>query len=213
MKRVSAKTIGRLSLYRFLLDGLRQTGAERVFSHELANAANCSPAQVRRDLMEINHTGSPAHGYQVAQLIESIDDFLDDPGGSRVALVGVGNLGRAILDYFRGRRPKLAIVAAFDVNETKTNRMMNGCQVYPLSDLRTVVARQNILVGVIATPSGAAQDVADRLIEAGVRGLVNFAPVRLRVPPDVYVEDVDMTISLEKTAYFSRLRAERQGAM
>jgi redox-sensing transcriptional repressor len=125
----------------------------------------------------------------------------------------VGNLGRAILDYFRGRRPKLAIVAAFDVNETKTNRMMNGCQVYPLSDLRTVVARQNILVGVIATPSGAAQDVADRLIEAGVRGLVNFAPVRLRVPPDVYVEDVDMTISLEKTAYFSRLRAERQGAM
>ncbi len=212
MKKVSARAIGRLSLYRFLLDNLREEGAETVFSHELAAAANCSPAQVRRDLMETNYTGSPVHGYQVAQLIESIDNFLDDPHGRNVALVGVGNLGRALLAYFRGRRPKLSIVAAFDANESKTDRMINGCQVHPMARLAEVIKEKRIHVAIIATPTSVAQQVADQLIDAGVRGLLNFVPIRLRTPSQIYVEDVDMTVSLEKVAYFSRLRAEEQGA-
>jgi redox-sensing transcriptional repressor len=211
LKKVSAKAIGRLSLYRFLLDNLRQEGVATVFSHELATAANCSPAQVRRDLMEINYTGSPVHGYQVALLIESIDNFLDDPRGRHVALIGVGNLGRALLAYFRGRRPKLTIVAAFDANETKTDRMINGCQVFPMGRLTEIIKEKRIHVAIIATPPSVAQQVAEQLIEAGVRGLLNFAPLRLRTPSNVYVEDADMTICLEKVAYFSRLRAEEQG--
>jgi len=208
MKKTSAKTIGRLSLYRLLLDNLRRDGAITVYSHELAAAANCSAAQVRRDLMSLDYTGSPVHGYRILDLIESIDNFLDHPAGQSVALVGVGNLGRAILSYFRGRRPKLSIVAAFDEDEHKTNRVINGTWCYPMSELRAVVREKNVLVGIITVPPSAAQAVADRLVEAGVRGLLNFAPARLKAPPQVYLEDVDMTMSLEKVAYFSRLKTE-----
>jgi len=211
MAKISSKTIGRLSLYRFLLDNLRQDGINTVFSHDLATAANCSAAQVRRDLMAINYSGSPVHGYQVNDLIENIDNFLDDPKGQRVALVGVGNLGRAILAYFRGRRPKLAIVAAFDTNPSKTERLIHGCWVYPLEQLADVIKEKDILVGVISVPVSEAQKVADMLVAAGVKGLLNFVPIRLRVPPTVYVEDVDMTMTLEKVAYFSRLGAKERG--
>jgi redox-sensing transcriptional repressor len=208
VKKTSAKTIGRLSLYRLLLDNLRRDNGITVYSHELAAAANCSAAQVRRDLMSLDYAGSPVHGYRITDLIESIDNFLDHPQGQSVALVGVGNLGRAILSYFRGRRPKLSIVAAFDDDEHKINRVINGTWCYPMADLRKIVKEKNILVGVITVPPNAAQTVADQLIEAGVHGLLNFAPARLKAPPQVYLEDVDMTMSLEKVAYFSRLRAE-----
>jgi len=208
MKKTSAKTIGRLSLYRLLLDNLRRDGADAVYSHELAAAANCSAAQVRRDLMSLDYAGSPVHGYRIAELVNSIDSFLDHPQGQAVALVGVGNLGRAILSYFRGRRPKLSIVAAFDEDEHKTNRVINGTWCHAMNELRQVVKEKNVLVGIITVPAGAAQVVADRLVEAGVRGLLNFAPMRLKVPPHVYLEDLDMTMSLEKVAYFSRPRAE-----
>ncbi len=208
MKKTSAKTIGRLSLYRLLLDNLRRDGVETVYSHDLAAAANCSAAQVRRDLMALEYAGSPVHGYRIGDLVESIDNFLDHPSGQAVALVGVGNLGRAILSYFRGRRPKLSIVAAFDEDEHKVNRVINGTWCYPMSDLKKIVAEKKILVGLITVPASAAQAVADRLVEAGVHGLLNFAPARLKVVPHVYLEDVDMTMSLEKVAYFSRLQAE-----
>lgn len=209
MKKVSTKTIGRLSLYRFLLDNLRQEGVTKVFSHELAAAANCSAAQVRRDLMAINYSGSPVHGYQVGELIDSIDNFLDHPGGQQVVLIGVGNLGRAILTYFRGRRPKLPIEAAFDKNESKTNRVINGTWVYPLAELPRVLQEKKPSVGIITVPASEAQSVADVLVANDVRGILNFAPTRLKVPLSVYVEDVDMTMSLEKVAYFSRIKAEK----
>jgi len=207
MKKVSPKTIGRLSLYRFQLDNMRQSGVVRVFSHELASAANCSAAQVRRDLMSIAYTGTPVHGYQVAELIDGLDKFLDDPLGRNVALVGVGHLGRAIMAYLQGRRPNLTITAAFDVNENKTNRIIDGCRCYPIEQLNSIIKEKNILVGILAVPVGAAQDVADQLVDAGVKGLLNFAPVRLVVPHDVFIEDVDLTVCLEKVAYFSRLRS------
>ena len=204
MKKVSNRTIGRLSLYRLTLDNLCQDGADRVFSHQLAAAAGCSAAQVRRDLMAINYSGSPAHGYNVAELTESIDNFLDHPGGTPVALVGIGNLGRAILDFFRARRPKLSIVAAFDTNKNKTGRVIHGTWCYHVDQMADIVRDKHITVAVITVPAASAQEVADKLVDAGVTGLLNFAPVRLRVPRHVYVEDLDITISLEKVAFFSR---------
>lgn len=211
MQKVSPKTIGRLSLYRGLLENLRQEGNSTVFSHELAAAANCSAAQVRRDLMSIEYSGSPVHGYQVTELIDRIDIFLDRPEGTNVALVGVGNLGRAVLDYFRARRPKISIVAAFDINENKTDRVILGCPVYPMSRLADIVTAKNILVGIVTVPAASAQQVAERLIRADVKGILNFAPIRLKVPHHVYVEDVDITMCLEKVAYFSWLRTEERG--
>ncbi len=208
---VSDKSIGRLSLYRRLLNVLQAEGGRSVFSHQLAHRAGCTAAQVRRDLMAVGYCGSPAHGYDVTGLIESIREFLDAPGGQGVALVGVGNLGKAIMAYFTGRRPNLQIVAAFDNDPYKANRVIHGCRCYGMEDLEEVVRKQEIRLGIITVPAAAAQAAADALVRAGVRGLLNFAPVRLRVPPSVYVEDIDMTVALEKVAYFARQGAAEKG--
>jgi len=200
----SEKTIGRLSTYRRLLLRSTLAGQTSVYSYQIAALAAVTPAQVRRDLMAIGYSGSPNKGYRVAELVASIGEFLDNPLGENACLVGVGNLGRAILSYFTGRRPKLAIVAAFDIAENKVNRTIHGCRCYPLDDLATVAKRENIHVGIITTPADAAQGVAESLVEAGVRGILNFAPVSLRLPPGIYSGDIDMTTALEKVAYFAR---------
>jgi redox-sensing transcriptional repressor len=110
--------------------------------------------------------------------------------------------------YFAGRRPRLSIVAAFDTDPSKVNRVIHGCRCYDIADMARIVREAGIEVAVITVPARAAQDVADALVEAGVKGMLNFAPAPLRVPLGVYVEDIDMTMSLEKVAYFAR-----QGAM
>lgn len=200
----SDKTIGRLSLYRRLLHGLMADGVANTFSHQLAHLAGVTPAQVRRDLMAIGYSGTTKRGYEVPELVDSLGQFLDAANGQAAALVGVGNLGRAILAYFAGRRPHLSIVAAFDNDPYKVNRVIHGCHCYGLDDITRVVREQDIRVAVLTVPATVAQAVADMLVAAGVRGILNFAPVRLRVPPHTYVEDIDMTMSLEKVAFFAR---------
>ena len=200
----SEKTIGRLSLYRRLLRVMRNRGVERVFSHELAAAARVTAAQVRRDLMGLGYTGSPVRGYEVAKLKESIAATLEGPVPEGVALVGIGRLGRAIMSYFRGRRPKLAIVVAFDADPAKVNRVIHGCRCCPVEEMEQVIRESNIRLAVIAVPASQAQAVADRLVGSGVRGILNLAPMPLQLPPGVYVEALDMTGALEKVAYFAR---------
>jgi redox-sensing transcriptional repressor len=201
---VSEKTIGRLSAYRRLLYRSSLATQANVYSYQIAAVSGATPAQVRRDLMAVGYSGSPNKGYRVQDLVASIGEFLDNPEGENVCLIGVGNLGRAILSFFSGRRPKLAIVAAFDIAFGKVNRTVHGCRCYPLEDLPVIVKRENIHVGIISAPADAAQSVADMLVEAGVCGMLNFAPIALRVPAGVYSEDIDMTVSLEKVAYFAR---------
>ena len=201
---ISDLTIGRLSLYRRLLNVLLAEGVTHVFSRQLADLAGRTAAQVRRDLMVLGYAGSSARGSEVGGLLESLRRFLDQPGGQDAALVGVGNLGKALLTHFTGRRPNLAITAAFDSDPTKANRSINRCRVWAMDRLAEIIRTRDIRVAIIAVPPEAAQEVADRLVEAGVRGILNFAPARLRVPEGVYVEDLDMTVSLEKVAYFAR---------
>lgn len=198
------KTVGRLSLYRRLLGGLMANGVRNVYSHELAKMAGVTAAQVRRDMMAVGYSGSPTRGYDVRALADSIGDFLDAPEGQGVALVGIGNLGRAIMAYFTGRRPRLSIIAAFDNDPAKINRVIHGCRCYSLGELAEVIRANKISLAIVTVPSGEAQGVADALVRAGVTGILNFAPVPIRVPPGVYVEDIDMTMTLEKVAYFAR---------
>ena len=199
---VSEKTIGRLSLYRRLLAGLMAENRQNIYSHELANLAGGTAPQVRRDLMAIGYSGSPAKGYEVADLAESINSFLDNPDGTHVTIVGAGNLGRAIMAYFESRRPKLKIVAAFDNDPKKIGSEICNCPCYDIADLKTIVGEMGISLGVITVPVGIAQEVGYKLVDAGVMGILNFAPIRLHLPPGVYVEDVDLTTSMEKVAYF-----------
>lgn len=207
---ISDKTIGRLSLYRRMLLNLQAEGALSVYSHQLAVTSGVSAAQVRRDMMVIGYTGTPSHGYDIKELTKSIGRLLDAKGVEGVALVGVGNLGRAIISYFAGRRPNLSIIAAFDVDPILYDRVIHGCHCYPLSELSQVITANEIKIGIITVPAGEAQGVADLLINSGVRGILNFAPVRLRVPEWVYVENMDVTMSLEKVAYFAREKSGKR---
>ena len=204
MHGVSGRTVGRLSLYRRVLYGLLAEGKRNLFSHQLAALVGGTAAQVRRDMMAVGYTGSPTRGYDIQELAQSISHFLDAPQGQGMALVGVGHLGRAILAYFAGRRPKLTIEAAFDNDPSKYGRVIHGCPCHSMEALAPLVRERRIAVGVITVPMDQAQGVADKLCEAGVSGLVNFAPIRLSMPPSVYVEDIDMIMSLEKVAFFAR---------
>jgi redox-sensing transcriptional repressor len=207
----SEPTVGRLCLYRALLARLEREGVESVYSHQLAALAGGAASRVRRDLMVVGYDGSPTRGYVVSDLLASIGSFLDAPAQEGVALVGVGNLGRALMAFFAGRRPNLSIVAAFDSDPDKAERVIHGCRCHPMSALADVVREKGIRVAVLSVPAGEAQVVADQLVRAGVRGLLNFAPVRLRVPAGVFVENMDMAVSLEKVAYFARQSEAEEG--
>ena len=199
---VSEKTIGRLSLYRRLLTGLLAENRQNIYSHELATLAGGTAPQVRRDLMSIGYSGSPAKGYDVADLAESISSFMDDPDGTHGIIVGAGNLGRAIMSYFESRRPKLRIVASFDNDPNKIGTDICDHPCHDIADLKDIAAKLDIRMGVITVPVSIAQEVSEKLVDAGVTGILNFAPKRLHVPDHVYVEHVDLTMSMEKVAYF-----------
>jgi redox-sensing transcriptional repressor len=168
-----------------------------------------SPAQVRRDLMEVGYIGHPRHGYEVLGLLAKIDVFLGAEENLRMVLVGAGNLGRAILGHF-AVHADITVEAAFDSDPEKTGRVLNGCRCYPIESLHEVLSGRPADVGIIAVPAASAQRIADLLVIAGVRGLLNFAPARLRVPEGVYVEDMDVTLAAEKVGYLSRKRAFRR---
>jgi redox-sensing transcriptional repressor len=202
--QISRKTVGRLSLYRRLLDPLAQNCTTHVYSHQLAGLAGVSAAQVRRDFMAIGYTGSPNRGYEVKTCLESIVSLLDGSARQDVALVGVGRLGRSLLAHFSSWRPMLRIAAAFDTNPEVVGTTVEGCTVFDSAVMERALAEQGIGIGIIAVPSETAQAVAATLVKAGVRSIVNFAAVPLRVPDDVFVEHMDITSALESAAFFAR---------
>jgi len=203
----SARTIERLSVYRRLLGDIDPKRRAGVYSHELAIKAVATAAQVRRDLMEIGFSGRPRTGYDVQGLAAALADYLDAPESEGIALVGVGDLGRALLNYSSGRHPKLHIAVAFDNDTSKTGRVICGCRCHHIRSSRRVIPKQGIRMAILAVPAPAAQSVATRIVDDGIMGLINFTPVRLHLPPEVYVENFDVTVSLEKMAFFTRQHA------
>lgn len=202
------RTIGRLCLYRRLLQGEAEKGPVHIYSHQLASLAGVTAAQIRRDLTYVGYTGNPRRGYGVTELRDALEQYLSPRGDDRLALVGVGNLGRAILTHFSGRHRRLEIGAAFDIDPAKVGRVVRGCRCYPMSELEEVVRREDIAAGIIAVPAAHAQSVAELLVLAGVTGILNFAPTSVQVGRNVYVETRDLTTAIEKVAFFSRARQQ-----
>jgi redox-sensing transcriptional repressor len=202
---VSRKTVSRMSRYRRLLSSLRAEGVESIYSHQLARHAVVSAAQVRRDLMVIGYSGSPNKGYDVDACIASIGTFLDGTVSQEVALVGVGNLGRAVLAHFEDETSSVAIVAAFDVADGLTDTVVHGVRCFDAGRMETLVRDLGLEIAVLTVPADAAQEAADTLVRAGVKSLISFAPVPLHLPNDIFVEYMDITAALESAAYFARL--------
>lgn len=204
MHFISAKTIERLSLYRRLLINEKKNNKKFIFSHELADLANTTSAQVRRDIMNIGYSGTPRKGYSITRLATCIGKVLDAPEGQNVCLVGVGNLGTAVLKYFSGKRPKLSIVAAFDSDPNKVKTLNCKVPCYDIENMSQIIKENNITIGIITAPDTVAAEVAELLIEGGVKSIVNFSSTMLHVPQNIFLEQIDITISLEKAAYFAK---------
>ena len=204
MRKLSPKLADRLFLYKRLVEEQIHKNRDRLYSHEIAAMANLTAAQVRRDFMILGLSGSPTKGYATEQIIEAFGKILDDSAERRIALIGIGHLGRSLLAYFSGRRPNIAIAAAFDADQEKSDRPISGCPCYPIERLREIVQRDDIRLAIIAVPAEAAQDVVGELASAGITGIVNFAPTSIKAPPGVHIESVDITTAIEKAALFSR---------
>lgn len=205
---ISRKTVGRWSLYRRLLDQISLTDQGYILSSELARRAGKTASQVRRDLMGLEVAGG-AKGYEIHALLSAINAKLDPSEVQSVALLGVGNLGRALLSFFQGRRPKLKIVAAFDLDPRKVGRVVHGCRCYPLSELEEIIEREHVKIAILAIPNAAALSLRPRLVKSGILSVLNFTPVHLDLPPSIHVEDVDITMSLEKAAFFAAAQEQR----
>jgi redox-sensing transcriptional repressor len=154
--------------------------------------------------MAIGYSGSPNRGYEVDKCLESIGSFLDGSSRQDVVLVGAGRLGRSVISHFAGRRPMLRIVAAFDTDRSLEGTSIDGCRCYGAGAMDQVVRDLGVRVAVVTVPPGHAQAVATTLASAGVRSIISFAAVPLRLPENVYVEYVDITTALESAAYFAR---------
>ena len=205
------RTIGRLTRYWRTLRDLSYEGVLNIYSHLLAEKVRVTAAQVRRDLMSVGYTGTPAHGYDVKKLRDHIEAFLFPASGEqqKAAIAGVGNFGRALLKFFSGRRPSLKIVASFEADPEKIDRMIGGCRCYSIEEASDVIHDEGITVGIIAVPDDESQYVADIFVKAGIRGIMNFARTPLRTPEGVYVEEIDLAMSMDRVAYFARQQMKR----
>lgn len=206
--QVSEKIIGRLTLYRRLLLPEQEQGRQSIFSHQIASLAKVSPAQVRRDIMATGYSGNPSRGYEIRHLVEAIHHLMDDQIAHNVALVGLGHLGRAVATFFHGLNPSLDIVAIFDADPAKSRGLFNGIPCFPVEAMDEVIAGKDILTAILAVPAAQAQGCADALVQAGVTGMLNFALTPLHVPRNVFLEEMDMSASLEKVAFYARKNAQ-----
>ena len=198
---VPAAVVNRLSMYLRELHYLLADGMETTSSNQLGRRLGFTDAQVRKDLAHFGHFGHPGIGYRCDELVGAIRKILGTDREWRVALVGVGNLGRALLGYRGFHRQGFRLVAAFDTDAAIVGSEIEGVPVHHLSHLNTIVSREKVELGLVAVPAGVAQEVADQLVEAGVGGVLNFAPVTLKVPDGVSKVGVDLARELEQVTF------------
>ncbi|MFP4663224.1 MAG: redox-sensing transcriptional repressor Rex [Bacteroidales bacterium] len=196
------KSVERLSQYRRILYSNLDKGKEHIYSHELASQLHLTPVQVRRDIMLIGYSGTQRKGYVIEDLIQRIGEILDGNKKINTAIIGMGNLGKAITSYFNGKRTKLDIAAAFDVDEQKINRVISNVRCYHINQLEEKIQELDISIAIMTLSPEHAQEVADQLVVNNIKGILNFTSVPLSIPGHIYVEDYDMVTSMEKVAYF-----------
>lgn len=193
--------VGRVSLYLRQLESFQRQGQTTVSSSQLGASLAINNAQVRKDLAFFGQFGYPGIGYRIEELIGTLRHILGIDRDWPLALVGLGNLGRALLKYRGFRSRGFHIVALFDSDPQKIGQNFDGLIVEPIDALRKVVSAQSVSMAVLSVPAEAAQRVADHLVAAGILGILNFAPVTLNVPPAVSVVAVDLSVQLEHLAY------------
>lgn len=201
-ERIPEGVIERLPLYLNVLIQLRQEGQATVSSARLGELTSVNPAQIRRDLTHFGSFGKRGVGYDVATLVERIQRILGSDHVHRLALVGAGNLGSAIASYDGLRQHGFLVTAVFDNDPAKIGTRLGDIVVRSIGELKRVVREQGIKIGVVAVPPSAAQEVTDLLADAGVRIILNYTPVIVRVPEGVTLHNTDPVHELLHTLYY-----------
>jgi len=204
-RRVTRSTVERLPLYLRAVATIEASGQTVVSSDQLAIATGLSGDTVRRDIWSLHLTGVRGVGYEVEALRTHMEKALGATSGVRTAIVGVGNMGSALLNYKNLAQAGFRVVAAFDLDRQKIGHALAGITVQPAALVTEVCQRLGVEVGVVATPSNAAQETLDKFAAAGVRAVLNFAPVALRAPSGVVVRQMDVAKELQVLAYYVRL--------
>ena len=195
------KSLKRIFLYRASLIRLRLMGVEKVFSYTLANETGVTSDQVRKDFSEFNIRGNRRGGYDINELLETMEILFHRNKDNNIVLIGMGNLGLALSKYGKFVQRHMNIVATFDIDPFK-QKIRSGTPVYSMNRLKEIIDRFSVKVAIVAVPEVSAQEVVDELIRHGIRGIVNFAPVLLKVPPDVIINNVNLCDELESVIYY-----------
>ena len=203
--RLSRASVGRFSLYLRRLEDVLAEGDKRVSSHTLGESLGITDTQIRKDLASLGSLGQPGIGYDVAELIAAIRSTLGIDRTWNAVLVGVGNLARALLRYQGFVERGFRIVGLFDADPEKVGTTVEGLQIHSPDRMKEVIESTGAELGILTVPAHSVQNVADVMIQAGIRGLLNFAPGIVRVPEGVRVVAVDLTVQLEQLAFLVHL--------
>ncbi|NUO39717.1 MAG: redox-sensing transcriptional repressor Rex [Gemmatimonadaceae bacterium] len=201
MKRIADSTVRRLSIYLRFLEEFEERGLATVSSEELARRGGTTSAQVRKDLSFFGSFGKRGLGYSVPELLTALREILGLGREWRVIIVGAGKIGAALAQYRGFRQRGFQIIAAYDTNPEKVGRPLEGVQVRDMAQLETDIARDRPDIAVLAIPSDNAQAVLDRVVKAGIKAVLNFAPAQLHAPADVTVKAVNMAMELEGLSF------------
>jgi redox-sensing transcriptional repressor len=194
-------SLNRLPQYHHYLNELKTKGISRVSCSAIGRDLNLVPVQVRKDLQYTGIVGKPKTGYDVVELVQAIESFLGWNNVNEAFLVGAGNLGTALLGHERFSNFGLRIVAAFDTDPEKIGQWVRGKMVLPLDKLADLAQRMSIHLGIITAPAEYAQAIAEEMVKGGIQAIWNFAPVRLKVPPQVIVLNEDLYSSLASLSW------------
>jgi redox-sensing transcriptional repressor len=204
--------IDRLPVYARALSSLERNGREVVSSQELGALLGVTPAQIRKDLSYFGRFGKQGRGYNVRRLLEELHQILGLDRKWRMVVVGVGQLGRAVLSYAGFAPQGFYIVGAFDVDGGVVGQCIGDLTVKPVEQMQEVLAGEHVDIGIVATPASSAQRVIDALVECGVRAILNYAPIAAHVPPQVRVKDIDPVLSLQSMTFYLKDAATPAGA-
>ncbi|MGU3442928.1 redox-sensing transcriptional repressor Rex [Bacillus cereus] len=200
-QKIPQATAKRLPLYYRFIQNLSLSGKQRVSSAELSEAVKVDSATIRRDFSYFGELGKKGYGYNVNYLLSFFRETLDQDDITRVALIGVGNLGTAFLHYNFTKNNNTKIEMAFDVSEEKVGTEIGGIPVYHLDELEERLSN-DIQVAILTVPATVAQAVADRLAETSVHGILNFTPARLNVSENIRIHHIDLAVELQTLVYF-----------
>ncbi len=205
-KNISLRTIERMSVYRKVLEELNREGVENVFSHQLAGLVGVTAAQLRRDLATFGSFGSISSGYSTRRMIQTISRLLGTDKLQNAVLVGVGNLGQALLSYRGFEERGFHISMVLDIDPEKVGKVFAGRRCYHLRELESVLPYYVVDMAILTCRPDNLQEIVNRLAKAGVHSVLNFVPKHVKPPEGVYVEDVDLSAKLEKLSFLSRLK-------